>query len=199
MVARSGSQYRQLLQALLPSGPIWPRDADATLTRVLGALAQELARVDARLEDLRGEADPRTTWEMLSDWEELCGLPGECWESAATMALRRAAVVTHLTFQGNQTPAFYIDLAAQFGHEITIEEFAPFRAGSRVGDPLYGEDWAHAWRVWIGAATPVTHFRAGRSGAGERLASWGDDDLECLIEALQPAHTVVLFGYLEEE
>ena len=197
-MARSASQYRQLLQALLPSGPIWPRDADATLTRVLGVLAKELARLDGRLEDLRDEADPRTAWEMLSDWEEFCGLPGECFDSAETMAARRAAVLAHLTFEGSQSPPFYISLAAEFGFEIEIEEFRPFRVGSTAGEPAYGEDWAHTWRVWVGEAAPVTYFRAGLSGAGERLATWGDDDLECLIESLKPAHTVVLFAYPEE-
>ena len=198
MVARSAEAYREHLLALLPAGDIWTRDPDSVLGRLMTALAGELARVDARLEDLADEADPRTAWEMLGDWEKTCGLPGECWEAAETMALRRLAVLARLTFQGSQSRAFYIDLAASLGHEITIEEFSPFRVGSRAGDPLYGEAWAHAWRVGLGEATPVTYFRAGLSGAGERLASWGDDDLECLIESLKPAHTVVLFAYPEE-
>jgi len=40
------------------------------------------------------------------------------------------------------------------------------------------------------------YFRAG-SGAGERLAAWGNDKLECVIAGKSPAHTMPLFAYHE--
>ena len=44
--------YLASLQALLPQGFAWPRQADAALTRLLLAWADEFARVDIRAADL---------------------------------------------------------------------------------------------------------------------------------------------------
>ncbi len=42
----TAAQYLGLLQGLLPTGPAWPRDPDATLTKLLSAEAEEFARLD---------------------------------------------------------------------------------------------------------------------------------------------------------
>lgn len=41
----------------------------------------------------------------------------------------------------------------------------------------------------------VTRFAAGVSAAGEPLATWGNAVLECELQALTPAHTVLQFHY----
>jgi len=186
--------YTRLLQGLLPTGAIWPRDPDATLSKLLAAWAEPLARVDARADDLVDEGDPRTTYEMLVDWERVCGLPGACYGDAEGLAARRAALVSLLTFRGGQSRAFYIALSEVLGHAVGIEEFAPLRVGHRAGSRTYGEGWAFAWRVRA-AETSVATLRCG-GGAGERLRTWGNDTLECEIGRRCPAHTQVLFAYI---
>ncbi|MCB2190359.1 MAG: DUF2313 domain-containing protein [Deltaproteobacteria bacterium] len=187
--------YTRLLQGLLPTGSVWPRDPEATLTKLLAAWAAELARVDERGDDLVDEADPRTAFEMLTDWERVCGLPGTCHDTAEGLAQRRAAVTNQLTFRGGQSRAFFISLAAALGYQIGIEEFKPLRAGDLAGSPAYGADWAFAWRVRGPEASTVSVLRAG-GGAGERLRDWGNDLLECEISRRCPAHTNVLFAYV---
>jgi len=188
--------YKAILQGLLPTGLIWPRDSEAILSRVLEGAAVELARVDGRAEDLVDEADPRATLEMLTDWERVCGLPGECADvSLQTLWARRAALVARLTYRGGQSRQYFIDLAAAHGYQVTITEFKPFKAGqSKAGDRVNGEAWAHAWRVEA-PETTIFPFRAGASQAGDRLREWGNETLECVITARAPAHTAVLFGY----
>ena len=193
-MSRTAADYQQLLMALLPSGDIWPREGESTLGLLLLALAEEMARVDARLADVLDEADPRTAWEMLLDWETALGLPDECYDDADTMAQRREAVIRKLTKRGSQSRAFYIALAAEQGYEIEIEEFGVFRAGDPAGSPCNGEDWAYAWKVWA-PETTVRRFLAGSGAAGEPLATWGNEKLECIIANQAPAHTVVMFGY----
>lgn len=191
----SAADYLSQLQALLPQGPAWPRDADATLTQLLAALAEEFARVDLRAENLLDEADPRTTAEMLSDWERVAGLPDPCVTAAQSTQERRAALVAKFTNLGGQSRQFYIDLAASLGYTITITEFHQFRVGeSAVGDALYGDDWVFAWRA-NAPATTIREFRVGESTVGDPLRSWGDELLECALNRLKPAHTHVLFGY----
>lgn len=188
--------YIELLAALLPHGVAWRSEDGSTMDDLIGAMAEEFARVDGRADDLHDEADPRTTVELLADWERIAGLPDTCLAGATqTMQERRAALVGRLTARGGQSRQFFIDLAASLGYTVTITEFRPFRAGiSTAGDALTNGDWIFAWRV-NAPETTIVSFRAGLSAAGEPLRTWGSTRLECAIERLAPAHTIVLFGY----
>ncbi len=197
MVAlRTADQYREQLQALLPTGPAWDPELTPEVDTILGGVAAELARLDGRMLDLVGEMDPATTTEMLADWERVAGLPDKCAGTLeSTVQGRRNALLAKLTATGGQSKAYFIAIAAALGYEITIEEFRPFRAGRSVaGDVLTNSDWVFTWRVRAPEVT-VIPFRAGQSAAGEQLRAWGNDTLTCKIRQLAPAHTVVLFAY----
>lgn len=191
----NGDQYGEQLDALLPQGLAWPREQDARIRLLTRALAEEFSRVDARGDDLVLEANPATTSELLPEWEAAAGLPDECVPSGQTLQERRAALISKLTELGGASRSYFIQLAASLGYTITIDEFAPFRAGiSHAGDPLAGENWMYVWRI-NAPETTVTDFRASLSAAGEPLRKWGNDLLECVFNRLKPAHTVLLFGY----
>lgn len=187
--------YRKMLLSLLPSGLAWPKESGSELYKQMDAFAQELARVDARAMRLLEEADPRTTFELITDWERIVGLPDECTPSTQTLQQRREAIVSKLAFVGGISRQFYIDLAAKLGFTITITEFRPFRAGiSKAGDALTNGPWVFAWQVNAHTET-VRYFVAGAGSAGEPLATWGNDALECVISKYAPAGTIVLFSY----
>ena len=185
--------YLTQLQNLLPKGVVWNKEEGSTLTSLLAGLAKEFFNVDKRTEDLLREADPSRALEMLADWERAVGLPDPCTGPLNTLAARRAAVVARLRSQGGQSRAFFIALAETLGYSITITEYKPFVAGSNAGETLSNGDWKHAWKV-TAPETTVRKFRAG-DGAGERLARWGNQELECAIERAKPAHTQVIFAY----
>lgn len=190
--------YLRQLQALLPMGAAWPREDDAVLTRLLAAAADELARVDARSAQLLAEADPRTTGEMLADWERNAGLPDQCVVlSGQTQGAvqRRTALVNRLTQLGGQSVAYFTRLAASYGYTVSISEYKPFRAGaSRSGDQISNGDWAYAWKVSAPLNT-VTPFRSGQSVSGDAVAAWGNNALECVFARFKPAHTTIIFTY----
>jgi uncharacterized protein YmfQ (DUF2313 family) len=191
------SDYQSQLFQLLPQGKAWPRYEETTLARLLLAFAGELARVDARVDALLREAYPLTTFELLTDWERVTGLPDGCISTSDSLQARRDAVMEKLARRGGQSRQFFIDLAATLGFTITITEYRPFLVGrNRMGDRLYGEDWRFAWLV-TGPSETYRYFRMGQSVMGERLRSWGNDLLECIINRLKPAHTVVRFAYEE--
>lgn len=193
----SSDSYRKQLQGLLPRGLAWPRDMMAGLTSILQAIADELARVDRRGDDLMREANPRTTVEMLPDWERAFGLPDPCITTSdeMTQAERRNILMARITGIGGQSREYFIGVAADLGYVISIDEFRPFRAGISVaGDPLTNGDWVFTWRV---NAPPVTiiPFLAGAGAAGEPLRTWGNEQLECTLSRLKPAHTILQFAY----
>lgn len=187
--------YRRVLQALLPEGTIWPREEDADLTKLLAGLAEESARADERMHDLIDEADPRTSVELLPDWERVCGLPDVCSEIGENLAERRQAVVAKLTAQMGLGKPHLIALAAALGYEVTITEFTPARAGTaRAGDPVYSEEWAYVFRMRA-AETAMVYARAGSAVAGDRIRSWSNERLECRITEAKAAHTLAIFAY----
>jgi uncharacterized protein YmfQ (DUF2313 family) len=187
--------YLVALQALLPRGRVWPRDPDAVLTKVAQGLVQSYQRSNASANDLLVDANPATTFQLLPEWEATLGLPDPCAGPAPTVQGRRAQVVARFTGVGGQTPAYMIGFANNLGYSITINQYMPARVGqSRVGQPLCGPAWAHAWSV-SSALNTVVRSRVGTAAAGEPLATWGNAVLECELRAIAPAHTVLFFTY----
>lgn len=190
--------YLSQLQSLLPPGAAWAREPDAVLTRLLAALAAEYGRVDSRAVGLVAEADPRSTRELLADWERVCGLPDSCSSGiATTLQERRATVVSRLTATGGQSIAYFEALIESLGYEAEIEEFRPFVCGlGHCGDTLNGPDTVrHVWAVRI-LGPRVTRFECGVSQAGDSLCKISRaEDLECLLRRLRPAQTILIFSY----
>jgi len=135
-VRRSGEDYAEGMRNLLPHGQAWPRSTESTLWMTVEGLAYYWGFVDGRAADLlERESDPRTTVELLPDWERNWGLPDPCYTSPQTIAARQLALVQRMTLLGSQSRQFYIDFAKFLGYTITISEYRPFTVGiDRCGD-----------------------------------------------------------------
>lgn len=187
--------FAQALQRLLPPGRAWQRLRETVQFLVMMGLAPVYERNTARANNLLVDAFPSTTIELLPEWEETLGLPDPCAGQAPTLAARQAQVLARFASEGGQSRAFYIAYARQLGYEIEIRDYAPFRAGhSSVGQPLAGADWYFAWAI-VSALYTVNYFRAGVGSAGEPLAYWSNAVLECELEKVKPAHTILIFIY----
>jgi uncharacterized protein YmfQ (DUF2313 family) len=191
----TSSDFAEALGRLLPRGRVWTRDPDGIQAALLLGLAGVTARQTLRSNFLLVDEFPASTTELLSDWEDSLGLPDPCAGEDPAIVVRRRHVVARFTNGGGQSAPYFIAYAAALGYTITIENFAPFRAGrSRAGDPDYGPDWAHTWAIHAPLDT-VTAFEAGQSAAGDPLASWGNEILECEMNAIKPAHAILQFRY----
>ncbi|WP_410498152.1 YmfQ family protein [Chitinibacter sp. S2-10] len=186
------SDYLQQLQQLMPPGPAWEGEL---IVRELDVLAKSFAAVHARSGDLLREASPYQTTEMLADWERVCALPDSCSvQSSMTMADRRAAVAGKLMAIGGQSAAYFIAIAKAMGYpDATITQYSARRCGRRMGTPYGGVAWQFVWQMNL----PASQVVARRSGSpmGERYRVWGNAQLECVINKLKPAHTLVRFKY----
>lgn len=197
-MALSADEYFAQLQALLPQGPAWPREDDAVLTKQLRAWAEELALIDERVEALINEADPRTTNELLVDWERVAGLPDVCLTVAQGYQQRIDALVSKLTTLGGQNIAYFVALATALGYEnTTIEEYHTFDCGeSTCMDALWSEADRFAWQLNLESDGSITYFSCGESACGDALQAWGDEVIECRINTFKPAHTNAIFAYV---
>ncbi len=191
----TSADYLRAFQALMPRGRVWPRDADAVQTQVFTGLNQVYARNTARANYLLVDSFPSTTYELLPEWESTLGLPDPCAGASPTVQQRRTQVIARLANSGGQSAAYYIGFAAKLGYGITVTNFAPFRCGqSTAGQQVGNTDWFFTWAVNAPLNT-VVRFAAGQSAAGEPLGSWNNTVLQCELNAIAPAHTVLQFRY----
>jgi uncharacterized protein YmfQ (DUF2313 family) len=189
------SAYARQLQQLLPRGAAWWLEPGTTLSNLLQGLAEELARIDGRAATLIEEWDPRTTAELLDDWERVYGLPDPCVGSNPSTAQRRASLVAKVMGLGGQTPAYFVAIAAALGFSITITELSPHDVDDDVDAPLYGDEWAYAWQVNAPLST-VNEWSVDDT-VDDPLAWWTNLVLECVLLELKPAHTVIVFQFGE--
>lgn len=204
------ASYARQLKSLLPPGPIWDFSPESTLTKLLTALAQELARVDGRAVDLVDEWDPRTALELLPDYEALLGLPDEVvTEIPLTVPERRIVILGRLLARGGASRQYFIELASTYGFNVTITEYFETVNAARCGTMrcglfrVYDAEAAFVWQVNVdlsspglaGGLEPSVWFRCGIWRCGERLRSWNGPVLEDIIRRYSPAHTTVLFVY----
>ena len=196
-MALTSEDYLAQLQALCPKGKAWPvEDPESTFYSLLYAIADEWGRLDHRIDDLLNEMDPRTTYELLEDWERVLGLPDTCTGLGATLQERRLAASEKLSKKGGQSRQYFIDLAGSYGYSITIDEFDTFRVDSGcIDDELADESIRFYWQVNAEEAPPITYFRTGESSVDEPLEAFNSGLLECLMRKYKPAHTTVIFNY----
>lgn len=196
------TRYLRLLQALLPRGRAWNRDEGSTLTEVLQAQADELARIDGRSDDLLSERDTRLASELLAEHENDLGLPDSCSVEGETIQERRRAAHARLITSGQQNPAYFIELAAAFGWTVTVTEYRPFWCGVGVsGDPCGDQETIFYWKVTISyGGGDIIYFLCGSSESGDPLSYIpGTTSLICMLNKYKPAHTTLIFDYTGPE
>lgn len=195
----SAEDFRDALLRLLPSGLLWNRSKENGLGKLFHVLGQVYQDGTHRALSLLGDLFPGTTYHFIDEWEKTLDLPDSCMGDDGTPEQRRNAIIAKLTDEGGSSVRYYITLAQNLGVPITIEEFAPARAGvMRAGQRCYGRNWAFAWRVTIPRLV-VSRFRSGRNTAGNRLRTWQRGYIECVIRKHSPAHTALFFRYFTTE
>ncbi len=154
---------------------------------------KHLDNAQNRAEQLLNEMFPDGAYELLPDWERVCGFMPSADDP---LQLRKDRVIKKLGEIGGLSRAYFINLASSLGYTITIEELRPFMAGwGRAGDTLYIYESLWIWRVKVSGQS-LYYFRVGQSVAGERLLWWpAQTVLEDLLKELKPAHTFVFFDY----
>jgi uncharacterized protein YmfQ (DUF2313 family) len=186
----------RLLTNLLPTGDAWPQDGDSVQQQVLAALSATFSRLNDRANQLVVEAFPRTSVELLTEWENSLGLPDRCSPLGSTVAQRQAAVVAKLVSLGGQSIPYFIAVAAALGQVVTVDQFAPFRVDANYADdPVQGDDFAFYWQVNVPHSRAEYPFYADTSYADEPLDAFDTGSLECRLNMLKPAHTFLGFAY----
>jgi uncharacterized protein YmfQ (DUF2313 family) len=173
------TQWLAALRKLLPRGPIWRFPIGGVLEAVLLAISDSLVSMQTDAETILTESDPRTTAQLLPEWNTFCGLPDGCIPGGGSTSQQRAAIVGRLNEVGGgpRNKAFYIAVAAAYGFTITIDEPAVF-----------------TWRVTSSLSGSLTNMTCDGT-CDDPLETFGTSQLECLLNRIKPAHTVLEFAY----
>ena len=193
--AFTDDDFARALFNLMPPGRAWNRDPDSVQSQAIATYAPTFRRNSDSAVALLTDGFPTSTVNLLPEWESTLGLPDPCAGTAPTLQARRAQVQARFANSGGQSIKDFETYAAGLGYAITIRQYTPFRVGANAcGQPLGGLDWLYTWAVETKTNT-ITSFRAGSSRLGEPLSSWGNAVLECELNAIKPAHTILQFHY----
>ena len=182
-----------LIECLPPVA--YSRQAPGVLAEATSAAAV-LDECIGLADDLVQEQQPDTTALALLDWERNYGLPDACIGGlGATVAARRANLLARIAGRGNLNAAFYIGLAAALGYTgATVTEFGPMTCMDPCDSPCNGADFIGVWRLDVPVSTAIVVMTC-EDPCDSPLRSWGNTQLECMVNRAKPAHTVALFGY----
>lgn len=200
-MALTERDYSHQIDELLPRGPIWKRTPGGALDAVLYALGREAARVDARINQVIEESDPRTSIEELARWFDDYGIPSACLEAIAdpSQEYMRQELLAKITSNLGLTAAFFESLAGTLGYQAKVTTFTEHDVNADVEHPLYEKQWTTVMTLGITIrSNGNAEYLDVTWGADEPLARWGNALLECVIRALAPAHVYVIFMYEED-
>ena len=195
-MSRSPALVLQEILQLMQPGAAWSDDPESNLGLAMTALANGISRMEASCEALLPECDPRSTTQLITDWERMLGtdpcLPDP---STQTLAQRRLIAWWRYTDAGGNNAAYFIALAAFFGVTISIANVRRGMCGLlRCGSPLTPSPNQFCWIVTLPQSV-VTRFRTGASMTGQSLGAIAASFVACLIAARAPAHTTPVFSY----
>jgi uncharacterized protein YmfQ (DUF2313 family) len=165
------SQYAGGFNSLLPSGIFWNKNPNSQMSQALLPLANVYAYTDSLATGLIQDGFPATTVDLQPEWLESLGLPGGCLVSYANTSQAQSAIVAQLTDAGGCSVAYFENLAASLGFQVTVQQYAPFRVGSPIGSPLYPASYAFVWSMKVISGSPASY-------------------LYCEIAKRSPAHTM---------
>lgn len=190
-------EYARRLGQHLPPGRFYRFTFGSAAGLLLVAAAKELGRVRLAVEDAFAAVHPGRAGDAALDaWEDALGLP-ECGGASTEIARRQEAAWAKLRARaGGQSRAYFLELVAdRFGLEGEIVEFDGADCNDDCNAAIYGPAWMNTWALVL----PMTDLFecTCNDDCNDPLRDWGRDELECLVNALKPAHTRVLYWYTE--
>ena len=166
----------------------------SNLRKVLVGLANEFLRFRAKVDEVYDEYNINQTTNLIEEWEQVVGIPDECFGNTGTIEQRRMNVLLKLAGINATTAKQFEDIAAILGFTVIVKSGVDesFLAQTLPFILLNGDEAAFTIVVdTINLPFPsvLPQTLAFTLGASET------DILKCLFDKLKPANTQVIFKY----
>lgn len=205
------------LVAHLPLGWAWDafRVTGKRAYRLLFGISRGYDDATVALARMAAELDPRTTEQMIAEWEAAVSLPDPCLPTATLLAERREWVMWRLSKKRWNTADDWVALAALFGLEIAITPGWYVQRQALFGDatgpfayfqfPLSFDIFPKLgrFRVYIDVlSVEYAGFEYGAPGVNQAVGfpiPFGESSQRitafmCLIERVAPANVLVIWN-----
>lgn len=142
------------------------------------------------------EQQPDIAQAMFSDWERNYALPDSCvGGAAAPESARRANLLERVAGRGNLSRAYMLSIAERLGYPgCSISEPSLMTCADPCDGALNGPEFVGVWTLHVPVSTAVVQMTC-TSPCDNALRTWGNTQLECVINRRKPAHTLALFAY----
>lgn len=164
---------------------------DRYFLKLLFCFAEEFEELEQRITDLKREAIPGLSSELIEEWEADLGLPDTCSSQSYTLEERQA--IAHAKYTGKydgQGKQFYIDYAEKLGATISVKEYSGVSSIFRVDKNRVdrtapdGIDGSRLWSTQAKFKWLITVYNYGEVSSAY---------LRCRLNQLKPAHTEFIF------
>lgn len=194
---RTQEQQADKLATYLPNDRLYQaknRDG-SNLRKILLGLAQQWLDFRGLINEVYDEYDPRSTTDLIEEWETFVGIPDSCISNKGTLEERRNNVLLKLAGINATTAKQFENVAAALGYTVTVTN------GVDVGTlpatfpvPLVSAATAPFVIVVnldasLAPATFPLSFPISLTSNAPKI-------LECFFNKLKPANTVVVFRYI---
>ena len=112
-----------MIEKYLPKDFYWlgARAQGKNLKNMFLGLSQEVNRVDNKGNEILDELDIRKTNKLLTEWENMLGIPGTFLDTlGTTFEKRKQLILIKLSALTAQTSQSIVDIAALFGYNIKV-------------------------------------------------------------------------------
>lgn len=144
----SKEQWTNAIMMQMPQGDIWSRDKTGALHAYVAGYAPRLQQAEDSADQLLSEMRPKSTQQLLVEWEAYLGLP-ECNLTNQTVEQRRNAVIEKYCRKGGLQAWSLEALAALLGFNIEVQEIFPHHCLRGCTYPLNEEKYRHVMRVIV--------------------------------------------------
>jgi len=167
---------------------------DSTLRKILIGLASEWLNFRSKINEVSNEYNPKTTTQLIDEWEQFVGIPDNCIPVASTIEQRRLNVLLKLAGINATTEKQFKNVASILGYNIEVSNGVststfpltlPFLLISEASAPF----------------TIVITLPSSIKPSGFpltfpfTLTSQQPAILDCLFNKLKPANTQLFFRY----
>jgi uncharacterized protein YmfQ (DUF2313 family) len=189
------------LQKHLPTGKAWDafQIPGKRWYRVLKTFGSSIGEMRGALCALKRELDPRTTEQLLPEWEAALSLPDPCFPPAATIDQRRSMLMLRLSKRRWTTIQDWADLCTLFGYQVRITPGALIQ-GAATYPYCYPIRYDHfpkagRFRIYIDVLN-YDFYGYGKYAYPfpYQAADTSLDILKCIIDRIRPSNVIVIWN-----
>jgi len=200
IIANSPAVNSQTLADYLPGGELYKGKniQDSNIKKLLNALAEEVTRAEEKIVEVVDEHDLSRTVEFITDWEKVLGIPDDCFDPYnKTLDERRQYAIAKLARMNLTNRQDFIDLAAFFDIEVTIESGSKYKSVFPMIFPIiFGSKAAKFTMIvtFVGIDKPENVFPMVWPF---KFGSIPTAFIQCLFLKLRPANVQIIWRYAD--